>query len=212
MGVRKPGYDPKRRNAYNRQSKKVIIIAAEGNNKTETLYFKNFNSDKIRIYFARGNATDPVKLMNDLDGECQERDINVWEGDAAFCLVDSDFDAKKDKQLKEADTIAREKGFNMIVSSPCFEEWFLCHFMYSTRQFNSKDEILAAVDKKLPGYSKASDKTYDRLIDKQKIAVENARKLEKYNLDNGKKLHTVAFSPSTEVYKVLEKIKEISEK
>jgi hypothetical protein len=40
----------------------------------------------------------------------------------------------------------------------------------------------------------------------QDNAVQNAKRLEKYNLQGGKKLHSVEFMPSTEVYRIIETI------
>ena len=43
---------------------------------------------------------------------------------------------------------------------------------------------------------------------KTENAAQNAKRLEKYNLQSGKKLHTVEFMPSTEVYRIFETIME----
>jgi hypothetical protein len=47
---------------------------------------------------------------------------------------------------------------------------------------------------------------YELLRQMQDNAVKNAKKLEKYNLQGGKKPHTVEFMPSTEVYRIIETI------
>lgn len=40
--VSRRSYSSKRRGTHQRQEKKVLLIAAEGNNKTEKNYFKSF--------------------------------------------------------------------------------------------------------------------------------------------------------------------------
>lgn len=42
----------------------------------------------------------------------------------------------------------------------------------------------------------------------QNNAVVNTKRLEKYNLQSGKKPHTVEYVPSTEVYHIIETIME----
>ena len=99
--VSRKGYSPKRRGTHRRQEKKVLLIAAEGNNKTEKNYFKQFANDYVAIRFVRGNETDPVQMAKHLIEDCQELELS--ESDYAVCLVDSDFDLQKNAQLKCAD-------------------------------------------------------------------------------------------------------------
>lgn len=209
MGVRKSGYEPKKRNSSTRTRKKIIIISTEGKNKTETKYFRKFNSDKVKIIFARGNATDPVKMAEELVQECEEKDIKKDYGDRAYCLVDSDIDSKKNEQIARADVVAgRNKKYNMeiIVSGPCFEEWFICHHRYSTKQYNSNEEVLDDVEAVIPDYSKDREDIYELLVDYQEQAIQNAKKLDKHCTESGRKRHTSDFQPSTEVYKIIEEI------
>ncbi|WP_085024118.1 RloB family protein [Anaerovibrio sp. JC8] len=212
MGVRKTGYESKKRNSNSRIRKRIIVISAEGKNKTETNYFRKFNSDKVKIHFAPGNATDPVKMVEELLQECEEKDIKRDSGDRAFCLVDSDVNAQKNKQIMVADKIAatnKEYGMEVIVSAPCFEEWFICHYIYSTKQYNSNEELLEAVEKIIPEYSKGREDLYELLADYQEQAIQNAKRLEKHCVDSGRKIHTADFQPSTEVYKIIEAIRAI---
>ncbi|MCF0238755.1 MAG: hypothetical protein HUK24_09155, partial [Sphaerochaetaceae bacterium] len=66
MTKKEIGYIPKKRNSGLRKTKKIILITTEGNNQTETNYFKKFESDTYRIVFARGNETDPVNMIKNL--------------------------------------------------------------------------------------------------------------------------------------------------
>ncbi|WP_303816289.1 RloB family protein [Acidaminococcus timonensis] len=201
------GYRKKIRDSKQRKTKHVLLIAAEGNNKTETNYFRNFNKDSVSVRFVSGNETEPGQLVRRLAEEAEAQDLQP--DDLAVCLVDADFDVSKNNQLKKADqeaSKARKKGFNLqlTVSSPCFEIWYLCYFSSSTRNYNSNKEILKELERYIPDYSKSQDVYKEYLQGNTALAVKNAKILEKHCLESGLQPHTVSFTPSTEVYKVFE--------
>lgn len=96
----------------------------------------------------------------------------------------------------------------MIVSGPCFEIWFLCHYGYSTKVFSKNEDVINELKIKLPEYDKNKEDMYELLQKKQDEAILNAKKLEKYNKQCGKIPHTVEFMPSTDVYRIIETIRE----
>ena len=206
MGLNNRGYTPKKRNSNSRKRKKVIFIATEGKNKTERLYFKKFNSDKVQMRFAKGGSTDPVNMVSELLSECKDMGFDPETGDMAYCVIDSDFSINKNNQMALADKKAKKNDLSLIVSSPCFEIWYLCHYEYSTKVFGSNEEVIDELKKRMPQYDKNKEDMYEILLQMKDNAVENAKKLEKYNLQSGKKLHTVEFMPSTEVYRIIETI------
>lgn len=206
MGLNNRGYTPKKRNSNSRKRKKVIFIATEGKNKTERLYFKKFNSDKVQMRFAKGGSTDPVNMVSELLSECKDMGFDPEAGDMAYCVLDSDFSINKNNQMALADKKAKKNDLSLIVSSPCFEIWYLCHYEYSTKIFGSNEEVIDELKKRMPQYDKNKEDMYEILLQMKDNAVENAKKLEKYNLQSGKKLHTVEFMPSTEVYRIIETI------
>ena len=130
---KKAGYQPKKRNSYQRRRKSIVLLAAEGKNKTETQYFKGVPSSDYIVRFAPGNYTDPVNMVHAIKKEYDELELDAKLGDAAFCLVDSDFDLVKDKQLAKADDAAGDL-INVVVSSPCFEVWYLSGKSLGTKQ------------------------------------------------------------------------------
>lgn len=208
MGLNKHGYTPKKRNSNSRKRKKIVFIATEGKNKTEKLYFKKFNSDKVQIRFAKGGSTDPVSMVSELLSECKDMGFDSEAGDVAYCVLDSDFAVTKNNQLALADKKAEANEISLIVSSPCFEIWYLCHFDYSTKAYGSNEEVVDELKRKIPQYDKNKEGMYELLREKLEYAVKNAKKLEQYNLQDGKKPHTVEFMPSTEVYRIIETIME----
>ena len=64
MAVRYGRGKVKRRDTGTRQRKSIVLFAAEGTNKTETLYFNSFKPEKVQIKFTRGNETDPEKMAD----------------------------------------------------------------------------------------------------------------------------------------------------
>ena len=203
MAVSKERGKGKQRGTGTRKRKSIILFATEGNNKTETLYFKNFNQKNLQIKFTRGNETDPEKMMKRLLDEAEDMGLGSEPGDCAFCLVDGDVNPKKDGQIARADIMANGTKAVQIVSNPCFEIWYLCHYGYSTRQFHSSDEAVAALKELEPAYTKENPAMYQLTIHNVDKACENAIRLEQYNQDAGRKPHTAVFQPSTEIYKVI---------
>ena len=212
MAVRKPGYSPKRRGNGDKKRNAVIFIKAEGKNKTETKYLRKFVNRNVQIHFAQGISTDPVNMVDELISEMKEKGFASDLGDLSFCLIDSDLAAWKNSKIYEADILAKENEITVIVSSPCFEIWFLCHYSYSTRQYGSNDEVIAELQKKMPGYSKNSNDVYERICLETDNAIANARRLERYLLESGRTRHTVGFQPSTEMYSVIEGIRKIEKR
>lgn len=206
MAVKNGRGQEKRRNTANRRPKRIILIAAEGKNKTETHYFKGIRSDGIRFRFTSGNETDPVKMMKRLLKEYEALDP---EEDFAFCLVDGDVDPTKDSQIAAADRLANGIRIKQIVSNPCFEVWFLDHYLYTTRQYQSSADVIAELSTVCPGYAKGRQDMYEQTKAALQTAVRNAKKQEQHCLDAGNKPHTSAFQPSTEVYRIMEVIQDL---
>ena len=111
-------YQKKRRGTNNRTEKKIVLIATEGNNKTEEQYFIKFNSKDTQVKFTSGNATDPVNMANQLVKEYEAEELNRELGDLAFCVVDGDVSAEREEQIFKADSIVGKVG-EVVVSNPC---------------------------------------------------------------------------------------------
>ena len=198
----KRGYITKRKNTGNKKRKHIILLAVEGNNKTETNYFRGFNSKDTKIIFASGNDTDPINMANSLVEDYTSNDLDSELGDAAFCVVDGDVSKTRENQILKADRIVQKIG-SVIVSNPCVEVWFLCHFPLSSGQFKSSKEAVNRLKEHIPEYEKNMNGIYDLLEDKQDLAIKNARTLEHINENVGRKLHHYDYQPSTEIYKII---------
>ena len=189
-----------------RNPKAKIIIAVEGKNKTEKIYFSNFDDGKkeYSISFAKGNYTDPLNLVNMLIKEITKIGIDLDDGDEAYCIFDTDTNPNKNKMIREATKLAKENGIKVITSTPSFELWFLLHYEYTTASMTN-NELIKKLKLHYPKYAKNVD-IYHDIKDMIECAIKRAKELEKYQLDNKKIIGTVEANPYTEVYKLIEKI------
>ncbi len=187
-----------------RKQKSKILIAAEGKNKTEKTYFSNFEDGKksYNITYARGNNTDPLKLVKMLIKEIDELKLDLQDDDVAYCIFDTDVDTNKNKIIEEAIQLARKNNIKIITSSPCFELWFLLHYDYTTANMDS-EEVIKRLKEYYPKYEKNIN-IYPDIIKEIDLAIDRAKKLEKYQTDNNRRIGTVEANPNTEVYKFVE--------
>lgn len=192
------------RNNYNRKSKRVILVAYEGENKTEKIYLSNFSGrDKSYIIKAvPGNETDPVNLVKQTINKISDLSLDLSDDDKAYCIFDTDINPEKDIQIETAIKLAKENNIIPIVSSPCVELWFLLHYEYTTAMINGND-VIERLKKYYPRYEKNCN-IYPEIKDKINIAIKNSKKLEKYQQQNSKKLQFIEANPYTEMYKIVE--------
>ena len=187
-----------------RKQKSKILIAAEGKNKTEKTYFSNFEDGKksYNITYARGNNTDPLKLVKMLIEEIDELKLDLQDDDVAYCIFDTDVDPNKNKIIDEAIQLAKKNNIKIITSSPCFELWFLLHYDYTTANMDS-EEVIKRLKEYYPKYEKNIN-IYPNIIKEIDLAINRAKKIEKYQIDNNRRIGTVEANPNTEVYKIVE--------
>lgn len=189
-----------------RKQKNKIIIAAEGKNKTEKIYFNNFDDGKksYSISFARGNYTDPLNLVKMLIDEIKKLELDLDNGDMAYCVFDTDMNSSKNNVISEAKKLASKNKIKVISSTPSIELWFLLHYEYTTANMTNKN-LIRKLKNFLPNYDKNVD-IYPKINDNVNKAIERAKKLEKYQLDNGKIIGTIEANPNTEMYKIVEEL------
>ncbi len=196
-----------KRNRKNRKTKENILFEFEGKNKTEEIYFKNFQKreNPYIIKFAYGQDTDPVSMIKTLIGYMEKEDISQENGDKIYCVFDADIDSNKQRGINEAIKLASENGIEIIISIPCFELWYRLHYSYTSKVYLSNKEIINDLKKYIPAYEKNID-IYEIIKDKTNKAIENSKKLEKEQIKNGSKIININCNPYTSVYKPVEYI------
>ena len=182
-----------------RKQKSKILIAAEGKNKTEKTYFSNFEdgTKSYNISYAKGNNTDPLNLVQMLIKQIENMGLDLQDDDMAYCIFDTDTNPDKNKIINEAIQLAKKNNIKIITSSPCVELWFLLHYDYTTSNM-SNEEVIKRLKKFYPKYEKNVN-IYPEIIKNLDKAIERAKKLEKYQLDNNRRIGTVEANPNIKV-------------
>lgn len=191
-------------------TKHVVIVVCDGA-ETEPIYFRNFKSrDKlfhVKVVHSGKNYYDLIKKgileSNGVEGAC-----DVW------CVSDVDADpntpyneSSKNQQLKEFQEQARIHGFQIVLSNPCFELWYLLHFGYSTGKMPTYKSVEQKLNVHLPNYNKTKD-YFGELSNKLDDAINNSKRLKKHHVDLGlDNFACVASNPYTDVWKLVEQIR-----
>ena len=184
--------------------KKIIVIGAEGNNKTEVLYFRELEKKQNRYHciFAHGTETDPVNIVRNTIRKVREEELSFKDGDMAISIFDLDLDDAKRVQLKKAKDNAGKANVVIATSNPCFEVWYLEHFGYTSKPFASSNAVVRELEKKIPGYRKTIC-NFEILYSQTKEAISNCEQLDMYHAGNNA---TDEFAnPRTDIYKVVKK-------
>ena len=197
----------KKKDRPTREIRKVILVSAEGMNKTERTYFAEFNrlQKDYHIVFATGTSTDPVNIVSEAIDGVTKNGLNLRQGDIACAVFDADFG--KAGKIKEARQIAKKAGIRVILSNPCFEVWLLQHFRYSTRGYLSNDAVIDDLLGYWPEYRKSIG-SYQAIVDKTYTAMENAEKLRAYHDSLYTGMNIEDRNPSTDVDELVRTILE----
>lgn len=128
-GMRKE-YNPDK--AGRRKRRPIIYIICEGK-ETETKYFKHFRTrnclvDIVPISSKHKAAEHLVKHAKSL---LSHSDYFPKDGDQLWCVFDCDDNTNG--ELKNASDYAEKHGYKIAYSNPCFEYWYLLHFIKQNR-------------------------------------------------------------------------------
>lgn len=134
-----------------------------------------------------------------------DSEIGREENDKVYAVFDTDVNQNKQDQIEEAKKIADKNGVEIITSTPTFELWFLLHFRYTTKTFTSNSDLQNELKKHIPEYEK-NNNTYLSVKDSTGQAINNAKKLEEYQIDIGQALDNENCNPYTSVYKIVEEL------
>ncbi|MGN1166044.1 MAG: RloB family protein [Lachnospiraceae bacterium] len=196
-------FQKKKRNTGNRKRKPVMLITAEGKNKTEQLYFTSFQSQygKYSVkYVKTSKDTDPAGMYKSLDAYWKSNELSEKNGDKAYIVLDLDCNEQKAKLIGELSR--KSKNIQFIVSNPCIEVWFMMHFTYSTHQFMDSKEPKRELRKYIAGYEENSD-IGEILKPLLPMAMTNAERFRKHYEEIGSKWLSTECNPMTDVWEII---------
>ncbi|MEI8295529.1 MAG: RloB family protein [Alphaproteobacteria bacterium] len=193
--AKKPSHHPsilRNRQEAIREEYDMVLIVCEGS-ETEPNYFKrlrnHYKLSTVNINIAPATESDPVSVVNSAKKEAEKAKEPY---DRVFCVYDL-VGSQKEKYDQAMSLIKASDGqIKAITSHPCFEVWVLLHFTYSTASFDKAGKSSACgnvikeiEDKHIPSYNKGDPTLFDELHSRMDKAIENAKKLEKYNQETG---------------------------
>lgn len=158
---------------------KRVLILCEGS-VTEPQYFNALKTDKsnsdklsaLRIVIHPSKFTSARELVEEAKRLKEIAHSERNQFDAVWVVVDHDNYPKHDEAFKRADDI----NIKIAFSSPCFEFWFLLHFVYSTAQHANFESVNKILKTHLPDYEKTSV-VYNILKTNQEKAIEHSKKI-----------------------------------
>jgi hypothetical protein len=140
---------------HDRRSAKLFVIATEGKD-TEKQYFEMFGSRKVKVeILATGddNKSAPEYVLERLD-KFKDR-YGFSEDDELWLVLDVDRWVKKN-QLIAVCPQARQKGYQLAISNPCFEIWLCLHFRDLHPEDKTCKHFEARLKADLGGYNKSN--------------------------------------------------------
>ena len=185
-----------------RPPKKTMLIICEG--ETEKIYFENLKAAERKTEInlkpeLPGHRNDCLSIV--------EKAIKrKGDYDRVWCVFDLDAAYKEMNKYKKALEKASHQDIETVESYPCFEVWFLLHFLYTTRMFTNCKQVIQSLKKYIKDYSKRQEyhlkkNLYVELKSKLSDAIKNSVKLEQYNSEN-----SITRGIRSNVYKIIEKI------
>jgi hypothetical protein len=186
---------------HDRRSAKLFVIATEDTNAGEQyleMFTRISSQVKVKILPTEDDQSAPQYVLKRLDKFKDLYDFN--EEDEFWLLLDVDRWVKP-SQLIAVCPEARQKGYQLAISNPCFEIWLCLHFQDLKLEDRTCRHLEARLRQILSSYNK-SNLVIDLYKPNVQDAIERARKLD---LD----LNSSEYWPSTlgtHVYKLVESI------
>jgi len=175
---------------------KIYVIATEGD--TEFDYFKAFHNHKDELSIHSSIHVEPIDREDTKSApkhviELLEEYVDYYgiKAEELWIVIDRDCQNNSPEQLREIYAKSNDKGFNVGLSTPCFELWLLLHVadistynpvtLFENRRVGKSKRSRRFLDKELSnvlgGYNKAN-LNFDKFIGGIKRAVEQGKTLE----------------------------------
>jgi len=195
MRIRRTGLVP--RPQFVRDAR-IFVIAVEGEN-TEAQYFSLFKSTRVRVEVLPAGPeglSAPRQVLERLVAFEERFDLDA--DDERWLVID--VDQQRGQFLDEVTQVARESGYGLAISNPCFELWLLLHFQDADPSDTDCAAVINRLRPHVGGYNKARIKLAPYTPDRTREAVARARALE-----GGRDMRWPN-CPGTHAFKVVERL------
>ncbi len=186
---------------YSKRRKPVCALILEGRNKTEKLYFGNFNTRNAPYILKLISAedTDPLRMAKKADEIWKKNGMQTEDDEKVFCLVDLDLSKTKYEQVEKAKK--KYPNVQFVLSNPCFEIWLLYYFTEYPAVVSSSQKVKDELRRFVPNYTENTDVIAEyRLQDHYAVAINRAVKRQ-MNQDTDS---VVDRNPYTEMHELVE--------
>lgn len=142
----------------------------------------------------------PISVVDYAINHVKDRKRQGHIIDIVYCVVDVDTHTS----LARAKNKSVPHGLRCIVSSPCFERWYLVHFEPGDRPHKSYASLVSHLKAYLPDYDKGKSRPFGQTWDKVDTAITNARRLCAARDEDS------ARTSYTEVHEIVEKLRALA--
>jgi hypothetical protein len=201
----KNSYFLKRRVNF-RELREKILIVCEGE-RTEPNYFEGFKVNKqiVKVDIS-GTGYNTVSLVDEAIRLKTESESKREPYNQTWCVFDKD--SFSDNDFNCAIKKALDNKIKTAYSNEAFELWYLLHFHYYNTAITREqymEKLSGQLNRK---YKKNDPRMYNELLDKQSIAIRNAKNLLNAFTNN---MTYSRRNPSTEVYLLVEELNKFIE-
>lgn len=187
-----------------RKRRPIIYIICEGS-ETERIYFNHFRSRYclVDIVSLASKYTAAEHLVKHTKSLLAQTEYYPEDGDQVWCVFDRDDNA--DTALKNAAEYAKKQGYHIAYSNPCFEYWYLLHFIKHNGYLNGSAEVIHMLRHKgrIEQYVKSKD-FFSELLPHQSEAIVRAKERIEQLSKDGIVVLSRNSNPSTTVYELVE--------
>ncbi len=198
----------KRRKAF-KEPRKSILIVSEGS-KTEPIYFNSLKSN-LRLAMVEveivGEGAAPINVVDraiELRGERKQlakKSITKASYEVVYCVIDVEAPVPHESLARAIDK-AKGNKLDVILSNPCFEYWYILHFMKTSAPFNRSQDAKAALRREHPAYNESDTTIFNVVYPKTSDAIKNSKEVLNEQHNDAEDLRDC--NPSTHVHKIVE--------
>lgn len=156
-----------------------IFVEGGRTNKTERIFLNDLNQCgeiTALLNVQTQTVTDLGSMLAAANKIVREADFKNNSEDRVFCLVDTDCDEAKWKQIEKLYRANHNDRIVIVLSHPCMEFWYLLHFIYTDKTYQNSDDVAADLKRYIPEYQK-NKSCFEYLKGRIEITIRNSEML-----------------------------------